>query len=115
MHTKTKQPDLETETVVWAAVNEWMLAHGGGPAAFTISQFCKRNNVSRARLYTLWRQGRGPRVMRTHPSGKVTITVSAEADWQREMEATSERESVPDGPARSQTPPVARRRGGTCD
>lgn len=47
------------------------------------------NHVSRARLYNLWREGNGPRVLRTHPEGRVTITAEAERDWQRELEAAT--------------------------
>jgi hypothetical protein len=52
-----------------------------GRSAFTKSEFCQRNAISRAFFYKLKKQGKGPREM----LGR--ITRDAELDWQREREA----------------------------
>ena len=85
---------LDIETTVRLAIDEWMHSHGVGQAAFTIDQFCTRNKISRAGLYNLWKEGRGPRVMQPCPGGKVTISPAAEADWQREREAATPQREV---------------------
>lgn len=50
-------------------------------SAFTKTEFCARNSMSRSFFYKIRKQGRGPREM----LGR--ITADAEKDWQREREA----------------------------
>jgi hypothetical protein len=85
----TNKRKLDIEATVRLTVEEWLHSHGVGAAGFTVDQFCARNNVSRAHLYNLWKEGRRPRVMQACPGGKVTITPAAEADWHRQMEAAT--------------------------
>ena len=54
------------------------------PDAFTVTEFCERHRISRAHLYDLIREGRGPRVMR--PGRRTLISREAASDWRREME-----------------------------
>jgi hypothetical protein len=58
-------------------------------AADTISDFCRRHQISRAYYYVLKRAGRGPREMRPGPGGTGPRLISreAQADWRREREA----------------------------
>ena len=56
-------------------------------AAFSISEFCRRNCISRSMFYKLRRFGIGPRVMRV--GVRQIISRDAERDWQREREAAS--------------------------
>lgn len=50
----------------------------------TISDFCSRNLISRAGLYNLWSNGKGPRRMKV--GAKTLITPEAEKDWRRQCE-----------------------------
>jgi hypothetical protein len=50
-------------------------------SAFTKSEFCRRNGISKSFFYKIRKQGRGPREM----LGR--ITAEAERDWQHEREA----------------------------
>jgi hypothetical protein len=52
-------------------------------AAFTIEQFCKRNQISRPQFYVMPIR---PRVMHAGAKKRL-ITREAEKDWQRECEA----------------------------
>ena len=54
-------------------------------ASLTVEDFCKTEGICRASLYTLWRQGKGPRFyfIGTHRR----ISPDAVADWRREREA----------------------------
>lgn len=53
----------------------------------SVDAFCERQGVCRATLYNLWKIGKGPRFMKA--GSRRLITESAEADWEREMEAAS--------------------------
>ena len=55
------------------------------PKAYTVKQFTQAYNLSRSTIYRLWRDGRGPRVLRV--GRKVLITVEAAQEWARSMEA----------------------------
>ena len=57
----------------------------GERAVFTVAEFCDAHRISRAKLYQLWQEGIGPRVMRV--GNKVLITVEAAADWRQKLEA----------------------------
>ena len=52
---------------------------------YTVKQFTQTYNLSRSTIYRLWRDGRGPRVLRV--GRKVLITVEAAQEWARAMEA----------------------------
>ncbi len=56
-----------------------------GRSAFTKSEFCARNGISKAFYYKLRAQGRGPREM---DNGR--ITAEAEHAWHREREAAAQ-------------------------
>jgi len=58
-----------------------------GAAAFTVDGFCRSHHVSRSKLYQMWREGIGPRIMRI--GAKVLISTEAAADWRREREAAA--------------------------
>ena len=57
------------------------------PATLTVGQFCLTHNISRALLYLLLRNGRGPRVMKA--GRRTLISAEAAADWRRAMETAS--------------------------
>ncbi|WP_221065048.1 helix-turn-helix transcriptional regulator [Methylomagnum ishizawai] len=54
------------------------------PLVYSIPEFCKAHGFSRAMLYKLWAEGKGPRVMKI---GKRTL-ISAEsaAAWRHSLE-----------------------------
>jgi len=54
------------------------------PPAYSIPQFCDAHHISRAYLYQLWNEGRGPR--RTKLGRRTLISGEAAADWRRRME-----------------------------
>lgn len=58
------------------------------PSAFTIAQFCARNQISQAHYFNQRAAGKGPREMRIGRS--VRITPDAERDWQRGSERQSD-------------------------
>src|SRR5438105_839917 len=66
---------------------EKSLAAQESRAAYTIDEFCEAHRISRSKLYHLWNERRGPRMMRI--GTKVLITAEAAADWRREREAES--------------------------
>ena len=53
--------------------------------AYSVTVFCRRNNVGRSKLYELWNQGLGPRYMMV--GTRRLISAEAAADWRRQMEA----------------------------
>ena len=57
--------------------------------AFTIVEFCFRNSISRPTYHRLRSQGLGPTEMRIGLN-LIRITVEAERDWQRAMQAPRE-------------------------
>jgi hypothetical protein len=57
-------------------------------AAQTVAEFCEDNRISRALLYQLWNEGKGPRFIRLGPQ-KIVITAEASAAWRAEREAES--------------------------
>jgi len=54
------------------------------PSAYTIAQFCERNQISQAHYFNLKKRKQGPREIRAGKS--VRISLDAEADWQRDRE-----------------------------
>jgi hypothetical protein len=52
--------------------------------AYGIDAFCKRNGISRAYLYLLWKRGDGPRYMQV--GSRRLITREAGAVWRHQME-----------------------------
>ena len=57
-------------------------------ACFTILEFCAAHRLSRAKLYQLWNEGVGPRVLKV--GTKVLISAEAAAQWRRDREAAAE-------------------------
>ena len=57
--------------------------------AFTIPEFCFRNNISRPTYHRLRSEGRGPVEMRLSLNA-IRITAEAERDWQRLMQEPRE-------------------------
>jgi hypothetical protein len=56
-------------------------------AAYSVNQFCEAHSVSRSKLYSMWREGIGPRFMEV--GDKRLITVEAAADWRHAREAAT--------------------------
>jgi hypothetical protein len=60
----------------------------------TISQFCRKKKLSKAKYFSMRRAGRGPREAR---DGKwVRITPEAERDWDRERELVAGSNDITD-------------------
>ena len=57
-------------------------------AAYTIPEFCFRNNISRPTYHRLRAEGRGPVEMRVGLN-LIRITAQAERDWQRQLQRPS--------------------------
>lgn len=57
------------------------------PEAVDIPTFCLLHMISRASLYNLWRNGRGPAVMKV--GTRTLISREAAAAWRRQMEAAT--------------------------
>ena len=55
-----------------------------GGQAFSISQFCARNNISRSFFYKLKNRRKAPRIMDV--DGRQIISPEAERDWRLERE-----------------------------
>jgi predicted DNA-binding transcriptional regulator AlpA len=55
--------------------------------AFDVPTFCAAHGISRAHLYDLWDEGRGPARMRV--GRMVLISREAAEAWRREIERTS--------------------------
>lgn len=53
--------------------------------ADSVTNFCRRHNISRGFLYGAWRRGKGPRFMQA--GDRRLISREAGADWRRELEA----------------------------
>ena len=54
------------------------------PEAFTLQQFCDFHGISRASLYRLIKQGRGPSLMKL--GKKTLISTEAATEWRRRIE-----------------------------
>jgi hypothetical protein len=55
------------------------ITRGGDRAAWTISEWCKRRNISRALFYKLKKAGKAPRIK--YAGSKPLITAEADAEW----------------------------------
>jgi predicted DNA-binding transcriptional regulator AlpA len=53
-------------------------------AAYSVDQFCVAHGISRAMLYKLWTDGKGPRPMSV--GSRKLISYEAAADWRRACE-----------------------------
>ena len=51
--------------------------------AYGIEAFCRAHQISRPFLYTLWKRGEGPEVMKL--GSRTLITVEAAAKWRERM------------------------------
>jgi hypothetical protein len=52
--------------------------------AYGVDQFCRRNNISRAYLYLLWRRGEGPKFIQL--GARRLISREAATEWRRSLE-----------------------------
>jgi predicted DNA-binding transcriptional regulator AlpA len=55
--------------------------------AFSIDTFCRAHDISRPFLYTMWKEGTGPDVMRI--GRRVLIPVEAATAWRERMTSKS--------------------------
>ena len=62
--------------------------------AFSISQFCKRHNISRALFYKLSKEGCGPAVMRV--GRRRIISAESAASWRHRMETSGGEKAGPE-------------------
>jgi hypothetical protein len=62
--------------------------------SYTVDEFCKTERISRVALYSMWRDGKGPRF---YMNGRCRrITHAARIEWQREMEKRVESQEIND-------------------
>lgn len=54
------------------------------PSAFTVPEFCSAHRISRALLYIMLRDGRGPRIIKA--GRRTLISCEAADEWRRRME-----------------------------
>src|SRR5215213_11832887 len=59
---------------------------------YDVRSFCEAYAISRGTLFTLWREGRGPKFMKLGgggfgPNGRLLIPVEEAAAWQRRLVA----------------------------
>jgi hypothetical protein len=57
------------------------------PSAFTVPEFCEAHRISRALLYLMLRDGRGPRVMKA--GRRTLISKEAAEAWRHQLETAS--------------------------
>lgn len=62
------------------------------PPTYTVDAFCKAHHISRAYLYQLWTEGRGPR--RTKLGRRTLISGESAAAWRRRMEEETPRSDL---------------------
>jgi hypothetical protein len=55
-------------------------------SSYTITEFCRRNRISRGTFYNLKREGKAPRLMLIG-AYEQRVSAAAELDWQRDREA----------------------------
>jgi hypothetical protein len=68
-------------------MSEHTPARQGVRAASTVDEFCVDHRISRSKLYQLWNEGVGPRVIKL--GHKMLITQEAAADWRAAREAAT--------------------------
>jgi hypothetical protein len=56
--------------------------------SYTPYEFCEAERISRAMLYKLWQQGKGPRYFQV--GNRRRITQEARINWQRQREAEAQ-------------------------
>ncbi len=62
---------------------------------FTVDQFCRSHNMSRATFYEIAKRGDGPTLMKV---GKRTyVSAEAAAEWRRRMEQNTKARAVATG------------------
>jgi predicted DNA-binding transcriptional regulator AlpA len=59
--------------------------------ADSVAEHCERFGISKTTFYELQRQGHGPRVMRV--GGRTLVSHAAALEWQRSLEADSEKDA----------------------
>jgi predicted DNA-binding transcriptional regulator AlpA len=83
------RPDLSPEVLALKRQVTSLLAllsqNDSGGHAFSIAQFCARNNISRSFFYKLRKAGKAPRTMRV--GGRQIVSPDAEREWRCEREA----------------------------
>ena len=52
---------------------------------YTVNDFCRAKRISRSLLYSLWRQGRGPRYFLA--GARRRITEQPRQEWRQQLEA----------------------------
>jgi hypothetical protein len=57
-------------------------------AAYGVMPFCEAHDISRAMLYKLWKQGKGPKYIAV--GRRRLITAEAAAEWRRRMETETD-------------------------
>jgi hypothetical protein len=62
------------------------------PQAFSTAEFCERNKISLSTFFKLQRENRGPRLMKIGHISRISI--EAERDWRRAMEAEAASEAA---------------------
>jgi hypothetical protein len=63
------------------------------PLVLTPAQFCVRNGLTKPAFLKIMRENRGPAVMRPN-CNTIIITIEAEQEWRRKMEAEAASEPV---------------------
>jgi len=57
------------------------------PAAYTVNEYCKRERISRSKLYKEWGAGNGPRWF--YRGARRLITPQAADEYRQQLEAAS--------------------------
>jgi hypothetical protein len=55
--------------------------------AYSVTEFCRRHNISTPFLYLLWRRGEGPAFMQV--GDRRLVSAEAAADWRRSREVAT--------------------------
>ena len=58
-------------------------------ATYTVAEFCEAHRISRAHLYCLWKEGKGPKRMEGVGT-KVLISVESARAWRARMETEAQ-------------------------
>jgi hypothetical protein len=81
-------PSLETTTPADKPPRQRRARVDVEAAVYDIARFCDSHNVSRTKLYKLWREGRGPKFFKLGKS--LRITAEAAAEWRAAMQAETD-------------------------
>jgi predicted DNA-binding transcriptional regulator AlpA len=60
---------------------------GTAPAMFSVREFCKTHAISRAFLYKMHRDGKGPRFAKC--GSRTLISAESAAEWRKGLEAAA--------------------------